>query len=399
MLSNPKSQFLQYLAQTSPEPMALEIASANGNYLYDSTGKAYLDLIAGISVCNIGHQHPQVISAVEEQLHKHLHVMVYGEVVQSKQSEYGKSLVDILPESLNNVYFTNSGAEAIDAAMKLAKRVTGKWGFVAQTQAYHGSTLGPLSLMSDAYFTDPYKPLLGSVYFINQNDTNSLANIPWEKIAGVVVELIQAEKGTTQASVSFLSKLRTLCDEHCVLLIFDEIQTGFGRTGALFAFQHYQIIPDILVLGKALGGGLPMGAMVAGKHLMQQFSYNPVLGHITTFGGHPLSAAAGNAALNVLLSEINLVDVQQKGSLFKQLLNHPEIHSVDGIGLLLSVKLSSSEKVIQLIRKLLNRGIFTDWFLFAADRFRICPPLTITEEEIRNCCQVILEELNFINAN
>ena len=399
MLSNPKSQFLQYLAQTSPEPMVLEIASANGNYLYDSTGKAYLDLIAGISVCNIGHQHPQVISAVEEQLHKHLHVMVYGEVVQSKQSEYGKSLVDILPESLNNVYFTNSGAEAIDAAMKLAKRVTGKWGFVAQTQAYHGSTQGPLSLMSDAYFTDPYKPLLGSVYFINQNDTNSLANIPWEKIAGVVVELIQAEKGTTEASVSFLSKLRTLCDEHCVLLIFDEIQTGFGRTGALFAFQHYQIIPDILVLGKALGGGLPMGAMVAGKHLMQQFSYNPVLGHITTFGGHPLSAAAGNAALNVLLSEINLVDVQQKGSLFKQLLNHPEIHSVDGIGLLLSVKLSSSEKVIQLIRKLLNRGIFTDWFLFAADRFRICPPLTITEEEIRNCCQVILEELNFINAN
>jgi acetylornithine/succinyldiaminopimelate/putrescine aminotransferase len=399
MLSNPKSQFLQYLAQTSPEPMAVEIASARGNYLYDSTGKAYLDLIAGISVCNIGHQHPQVVSAIEEQLHKHLHVMVYGEVVQSKQSEYGNSLVSILPESLNNVYFTNSGAEAIDAAMKLAKRVTGKFGFVAQTQAYHGSIQGPLSLMSDAYFTDPYKPLLGSVYFINQNDTDSLAKIPWKKIAGVVVEIIQAEKGTTQANISFLASLRALCDEHCVLLIFDEIQTGFGRTGALFAFQRYQIIPDILVLGKALGGGLPMGAMIAGKHLMQQLSYNPVLGHITTFGGHPLSAAAGNAALNVLLSEINLTEVQQKGERFKQVLKHPEIQSVDGIGLLLSVKLSSAEIVLQLIRKLLHRGIFTDWFLFAADRFRICPPLTISEEEVEHCCEIILEELNNIKTN
>jgi len=399
MLSNPKAQFFQYLAQTSPEPMALEIASAKGNYLVDTQGKSYLDLIAGISVCNIGHQHPRVVRAIEAQLHQHLHVMVYGEVVQGIQSKYGQAIVEILPHSLDNVYFTNSGAEAIDAAMKLAKRVTGKFGFVAQSNAYHGSTQAPLSLMSDPYFTDPYKPLLGSVYFINQNDTDSLDYIPWNTIAGVVVELIQAEKGTTVATAEFLAALRKRCDEHCALLIFDEIQTGFGRTGAMFAFQHYNIVPDVLVLGKALGGGLPMGAMVAGKHLMQQLSYNPVLGHITTFGGHPLSAAAGNAALEVLQSEVDIEEVKRMGLLFKQLLTHPLIVSVDGVGLLLSVKLPSSEFVLKLIKLLLKQGIFTDWFLFAADRFRICPPLTISEVEVLNCCQVILAELNNIDKN
>jgi acetylornithine/succinyldiaminopimelate/putrescine aminotransferase len=325
--------------------------------------------------------------------------MVYGEVVQGIQSKYGQAIVEILPHSLDNVYFTNSGAEAIDAAMKLAKRVTGKFGFVAQSNAYHGSTQAPLSLMSDPYFTDPYKPLLGSVYFINQNDTDSLDYIPWNTIAGVVVELIQAEKGTTVATAEFLAALRKRCDEHCALLIFDEIQTGFGRTGAMFAFQHYNIVPDVLVLGKALGGGLPMGAMIAGKHLMQQLSYNPVLGHITTFGGHPLSAAAGNAALEVLQSEVDIEEVKRMGLLFKQLLTHPLIVSVDGVGLLLSVKLPSSEFVLKLIKLLLKQGIFTDWFLFAADRFRICPPLTISEVEVLNCCQVILAELNNIDKN
>lgn len=396
MLSNPKAQFFQYLAQTSPEPLAVEIQSASGNYLFDAAGKSYLDLIAGISVCNIGHQHPQVISAIQQQLTKHLHVMVYGEVVQGIQSQYGAALAALLPNSLNNIYFTNSGAEAIDAAMKLSKRVTGKSGFVAQTNAYHGSTQAPLSLMSDPYFTDPYKPLLGSVYFIQQNDLSSLDRIPWNTIAAVVIEVIQAERGTCIANKEYLNALRKHCDEHCVLLVFDEIQTGFGRTGALFAFEHYEVIPDILVLGKALGGGLPMGAMIAGKHLMQQLSVNPVLGHITTFGGHPLSAAAGLAALNVLLSEIKFSEVSLKGNLFKELLIHDRIESVDGMGLLLSVKLDSASSVMALIKRLLGRGIFTDWFLFAADRFRICPPLTISSQEIENCCAIIREELNNI---
>ncbi len=396
MLSNPKSQFFQYLAQTSPAPIAVEIQSASGNYLFDINGKSYLDLIAGISVCNIGHQHPQVIQAIQQQLTKHLHVMVYGEVVQGIQSQYGAALAAILPDSLNNIYFTNSGAEAIDAAMKLSKRVTGKSGFVAQTNAYHGSTHAPLSLMSDPYFADPYKPLLGSVYFIHQNDLSSLDRIPWNSIAAVVIEVVQAEKGTCIANKDYLVALRKCCDEHCVLLIFDEIQTGFGRTGKLFAFEHYQVIPDVIVLGKALGGGLPMGAMIAGKHLMQQLSVNPVLGHITTFGGHPLSAAAGLAALTVLQSEVELSEVSVKGDLFKELLVHNRIESVDGMGLLLSVKLDSAASVMALIKRLLDRGIFTDWFLFAADRFRICPPLTISSQEIENCCAIIREELNNI---
>jgi len=374
--------------------MALEIASAKGNYLYDNTGKAYLDLIAGISVCNIGHQHPRVIAAIEEQLHKHLHVMVYGEVVQSKQSEYGQSLISILPESLNNVYFTNSGAEAIDAAMKLAKRVTGKFGFVAQTQAYHGSTQGPISLMSDAYFTDPYKPLLGSVYFINQNDTSSLANIPWKKIAGVVVEIIQAEKGTTQANVGFLAALRALCDEHCVLLIFDEIQTGFGRTGALFAFQQYQIVPDVLVLGKALGGGLPMGAMIAGKHLMQQFSYNPVLGHITTFGGHPVIAAAALAGINELERMKLMSFIPEKENLYRRNLIYPAIEKISGKELMLAVQLDSFENNLKVIQYCMEAGLITDWFLFANNKIRIAPPLTITNEEILHACSIIVESIN-----
>lgn len=398
MQSNPKSQFFQYLAQTSPEPMALEIASASGNYLIDANGKKYLDLIAGISVCNIGHQHPQVISAIEKQLHKHLHVMVYGETVQSSQSEYGEALIKQLPESMNNVYFTNSGAEAIDAAMKLAKRVTGKFGFLAQFDSYHGSTQAPLSLMSDPYFTDPFKPLLGQVYFIKQNDIEALKEVPWSSIAAVVIEVVQAERGTQVPDLEYLKQLRDYCDRHCVLLVFDEIQTGFGRTGEYFAFQHFQIIPDVLVLGKALGGGLPMGAVIAGKHLMQQFSYAPVLGHITTFGGHPLSAAAGLAALQVLQKEINLEEVKSKGLLFKQLLTHPTIQSIDGIGLLLSVKLDSQTSVLKLIQALLNQGVFTDWFLFASDRFRICPPLSISVSEIESCCAIIREELNNIQS-
>ena len=397
MQHSPKSAFFEYLAQTSPSPMALEIGSAQGNYLIGSDGKKYLDLIAGISVCNIGHQHPAVIAAIENQIHKHLHVMVYGEVVQSAQSAYGEYLIQHLPAELNTVYFTNSGTEAIDAAMKLAKRVTGKFGFVAQENSYHGSTQAPLSLMSDAYYTDPYKPLLGPVYFIKQNQIAQLETIPWNQIAAVVIELVQAENGTTPAEVEYLQQIQVYCHQHKVLLIFDEIQTGFGRTGSLFAFEQYQIVPDVLVLGKALGGGMPMGAIVARKELMNQLSNSPILGHITTFGGHPVSAAAGKAAMQVLIEDQLIIGVDNKAALFRKRLVHPKITSVQGMGLLMSVGLSSFNEILQVIPKLIQRGVFTDWFLFANNRFRICPPLTISVQEIEDCCQVILSVLNEID--
>jgi len=394
MQHSPKSAFFQYLAQTSPSPMALEIDSAEGNYLTDRSGKRYLDLIAGISVCNIGHQHPAVIAAIEKQIHRHLHVMVYGEVVQNSQSAYGEMLVQYLPPSLNSVYFTNSGAEAIDAAMKLAKRATGKFGFVAQENSYHGSTQAPLSLMSDPYYTDPYKPLLGPVYFIKQNQTDQLDTIPWKNIAAIIIELVQAENGTTPAQIEYIQRIQELCILNHVLLVFDEIQTGFGRTGSLFAFEQYNVVPDILVLGKALGGGMPMGAIVARKELMQQFASNPILGHITTFGGHPVSAAAGKAAMQVLIDADLKKSVASKANLFRELLVHPRITSIQGMGLLMSVGLSSFDEVLQVIPKFIEKGVFTDWFLFANNRFRICPPLTITENEIRTCCQIILSVLD-----
>jgi acetylornithine/succinyldiaminopimelate/putrescine aminotransferase len=293
-----RQTFLENMAQTSPSPLALHIVRAEGNYLFDVDGNKYLDLIAGISVCNIGHQHPEVVSAVQQQAADFMHVMVYGETVQTPQSRYAKQLVEVLPESLNCCYFVNSGAEAIDGAMKLAKRVTRKTDFVALEDAYHGSTQGPLSLMSNEYYSQAYRPLLPSVHFVKQNDIKSLNEIPWGKVAGVVVELVQAERGDQITHPTFLKSLREKCDAHCCLLIFDEIQTGFGRTGSLFAFQEVGVVPDVLVLGKALGGGMPMGAFIASKMLMSSLSDRPILGHITTFGGHPVAGGGGGGPPN-----------------------------------------------------------------------------------------------------
>jgi len=381
------------MAQTSPNPLALHVVRAEGNYLFDVDGNKYLDLIAGISVCNIGHQHPEVVRAVQAQAAEFMHVMVYGETVQTPQSNYARELIECLPQSLNCCYFVNSGAEAIDGAMKLAKRVTGKTDFVALTDAYHGSTQGPLSLMSNEYYSQAYRPLLPSVHFINQNDIDSIEHLPWEQIAGVVVEVVQAERGDQLSNVAFLQALRKKCDDHCCLLIFDEIQTGFGRTGTLFAFEQTGVVPDVLVLGKALGGGMPMGAFVADRALMLTLSNQPILGHITTFGGHPVVAAAGSAALSVLKSENLIASVFSKEQMFRDRLKHPRIKAIHGKGLMLAVELENFDSVQLCIQKMLNKGLFSDWFLFAPHCLRLSPPLTITIAEIEEACRKIVEAL------
>ncbi len=391
---HPRKAFLQHLAQTSPNPMALHVVKAEGNYLFDEDGKRYLDLIAGISVCNVGHQHPSVVSAVIEQAQAYMHVMVYGETVQTPQSMYAAALASHLPESLSCCYFVNSGAEAIDGAMKLAKRVTGRTDFVAQKDAYHGSSQGPLSLMSNEYYSQAFRPLLPSVHFIEQNNIEVLDSLPWDKIAGVVVETIQAERGAQIGDVHYLKALRQKCTEHCALLIFDEIQTGMGRTGSLFSFEQFDVIPDVLVLGKALGGGMPMGAFLASRPLMNTLSNNPILGHITTFGGHPVACAAGHAAFNVLLEEKWMDTVSSKSELFKELLIHPQIKQVHGMGLLLAVELDSFDIVNACIQQMLDQNLFADWFLYAPHCLRICPPLTITNQEIELACTSILQILN-----
>jgi acetylornithine/N-succinyldiaminopimelate aminotransferase len=391
---HPRQAFLQYQAQTSPNPMALHVVKAEGNYLFDENGKKYLDLIAGISVCNIGHQHPLVVDAVIQQAQSFMHVMVYGETVQTPQSMYAAALASHLPESLSCCYFVNSGAEAIDGAMKLAKRVTGRTDFVAQKDAYHGSSQGPLSLMSNEYYSQAFRPLLPSVHFIAQNDIEALDSLPWDKIAGVVVETIQAERGVKLANLEYLQAVRQKCTEHCALLIFDEIQTGMGRTGSLFSFQQYDVIPDVLVLGKALGGGMPMGAFLASRPIMNTLSDNPILGHITTFGGHPVACAAGHAAFNVLLEEKLMNTVSSKSELFKQLLIHPKIKQVHGMGLLLAVELDSFDIVNACIQQMLDQNLFADWFLYAPHCLRICPPLTITNQEIELACTSILQILD-----
>lgn len=382
---------MNHLAQTSPEPMMLEILRAEGHYLYDLENKPYLDLISGISVSSLGHQHPEIVQAIKNQADKHLHLMVYGELVQSPQTQLAQRLSEILPEQLNSFYFLNSGTEATEAAMKLAKRLTGKQGFVSQTKAYHGSTQGALSLMSDEYFTASYRPLIPDVSYIEQNDIAAISIPP--NTAAVIIELVQAEKGCIPGDKEYVKQLRNLCTEKGVLLIVDEIQTGMGRTGSMFFFEQYGIIPDILLLGKALGGGMPMGAMVTSKEKMQGFANNPILGHITTFGGHPVSCAAALAAVNLTVSNFSSFNVAEKGEMFKNLLKHPEIKEVTGAGLLLAVHLESFEKTREVIMKGLEKGVCSDWFLFAPHCLRIAPPLSISEEEIEHSCRVILESL------
>src|SRR5450432_4806118 len=386
---NQRALFLQHIAQTSEAPLALEITSAEGCYLYDGGGKKYLDLIGGISVCNIGHRHPAIVKAIKEQADKYLHVLVYGEFIQSPQVQYAKLLANNLPASLNCVYFTNSGTEATEGAMKLAKRVTGRTEIIAFKHSYHGSTQGALSVMGDEYWRNAFRPLLPGISHLRYNNLSDLDQIT-RKTACVIAETVQAENGVIKPSKGWMQALRKKCNETGALLILDEIQVGFGRTGTCWGFEQYGVVPDIILLGKALGGGLPLGAFISSKSLMDSFTIHPALGHITTFGGHPLSCAAGLAAMKVLSKENLIASVAEKEKLFQKLLVHPSIKSVRTAGLLIAVGFENFETSKQVIDACIQDGLLTDWFLFASHCLRIAPPLTITFGEIEEICHVIL---------
>ena len=385
--------FLSHVGQTSEAPLALEIVKARGCTLWDVDGKAYIDLIAGISVCNIGHCHPKVVEAIKKQVDDYMHIMVFGELVESPQVAYAKKLTDHLPSSLNAVFYTASGSEATEGAMKLAKRCTGRTQIISFKNSYHGSTQGALSIMGDEYWRNAFRPLLPDVMQLHYNSFDSLQHIT-ERTACVVAETIQAEAGVLVPQNGWLTALRKRCTQTGTLLVLDEIQCGFGRNGTLWAFEQFDAVPDILLLGKALGGGMPLGAFVANKRLMDSFTHHPVLGHINTFGGHPVSCAAGLAAFNVLLDEKLIAGVKQKEALFLSLLVHPSIQSVHSCGLMIAVGFGSFEVNKKIIDALIQRGVFTDWFLFAAGSLRIAPPLVISETEIRVACGHIIDVLN-----
>lgn len=386
--------FLRHLAQTSPAPLALEIERAEGVYLFDKAGKRYLDLIAGIGVSSLGHRHPKVEAAVREQLEKYWHTMVYGEYVLAPQVRLAALLAEKLP-GLDSVYLVNSGTEATEGAMKLAKRATSRAEIVACRHAYHGSTQGAASLMWPTDFTLAYQPLLPGIRHIEFNSDEDLSKITC-RTAAVIVETVQAEWGIRPPRTDWLQALRRRCDATGTLLILDEIQAGMGRTGSLFAFEPFDIRPDVLLLAKGFGGGMPIGAFVAARALMQTLSFEPVLGHITTFGGHPVAAAAALATLEVLLESDLIQQVPEKEKLFRNLLIHKRIKEVRSAGLWLAVDLGDAAAVQRTIQICLENGVVTDWFLFNDRSLRICPPLTISEAEIREACGVILAALDRI---
>jgi acetylornithine/succinyldiaminopimelate/putrescine aminotransferase len=390
---NNRQLFFQHLAQTSDKPIGVEVASAKGVNIYDVDGKAYMDMIAGFSVCNIGHSHPAVIKAIQEQTEKYMHVIVYGEFVQAPQVQYAKQLTGLLPEALQSVYFTNSGAEATEGAMKLAKRVTGRTKMVAFKGAYHGSTQGALSVMGDEYFKHAFRPLLPDILQLRYNNFEDIELID-DTVACVLVELVQAETGITPANKEWVIALRKKCDSLCILLIVDEIQSGFGRTGTLFAFEQYDIVPDVLLVGKALGGGLPLGAFIASSKLMSTLTDHPVLGHITTFGGNPVSCAAGSAALTVLQNSGWIEAVKEKENYLITHLQHPAILHRNHAGLWMSLQFESAELTKKIAAACIENGIITDWFLFAEDRIRIAPPLSITIDELMIAIDKIIASIH-----
>ena len=390
---NQRQLFLNHIGQTSPAPLALEIVNAAGSRMWDINGKKYIDLIAGISVCNVGHGHPKVIEAIKKQADDYMHIMVYGELVESPQVAYAKMLTDHLPASLNSVFYTASGSEATEGAMKLSKRFTARTQIISFKNSYHGSTQGALSIMGDEYWRSAFRPLLPDTWQLNYNSFEDLENIT-ERTACVIAETVQAEAGVIVPQNNWLQTLRRRCSQTGTLLVLDEIQCAFGRNGTLFSFEQFNVVPDILLLGKALGGGMPLGAFIADKKIMDSLTNNPVLGHINTFGGHPVSCAAGLAALNVLLQEKLIDAVNEKGQLFLTLLQHPSIKTVRGCGLMLAIEFDNFDFNKKIIDALIGQGLFTDWFLFAPNCLRIVPPLIITNEEIRIACQKINEVLN-----
>lgn len=387
--------FLSHLAPTGPSPLALDIVSAEGCHLTDRSGRRYLDLVAGLAVNNVGHRHPNVVEAIKQQADRYLHVIPYGEFVQEPQVRFAERLASLLPPSLDRVYFVNSGTEAIEASLKLAKRATGRTRLIGCRKSYHGSTHGSLSVTDNEEKKYRNRPLLPDVDHIPfsaagtpSGDPADLSRIT-DQVAAVVVEPIQGDAGVRVPDPSWMKALRRRCDETGALLVFDEVQTGFGRTGKLFAFEHFGVVPDILVLGKALGGGMPMGAFVSSRGRMQLLMHDPVLGHITTFGGHPIACAAGHAALNALIDERMIGNAVRMGALFKQLLVHPGIKEVRGMGLMLAVELGDADLVQRVVRGCLEKGVLGFWFLSCPTAFRLAPPLCITEEQVREACTTI----------
>ena len=387
--------FLQHNAQTSPEPLMLEFVRAQGIYIYDAQDKKHIDLIAGIGVSNVGHCHPNVVKAIKEQVETYMHLMVYGEYVQSPQVNFAKALADILPTSLNCTYFLNSGTEAVEGAMKLAKRYTGRKGFIACKNAYHGSTQGAESLMESDFYSSGYGPFLPNVSFIEHNNIADLRKITTD-IAAVFIEPIQGEAGIRVADLGYMQALKAKCQETGTLLIFDEIQSGFGRSGKMFAFEHYNVVPDVLLLAKGIGGGMPIGAFISSLEIMSVLSHSPILGHMTTFGGHPVCCAAGLATLRTLVDNGIVAEVEEKGQLFKQLLQHPAIKEIRGKGLMLAVEFENFEINKKIIDACILDGILSDWFLHCSNSMRIAPPLIITKEEIEEACAIILKNVNFV---
>ncbi|WP_259070855.1 aspartate aminotransferase family protein [Mucilaginibacter sp. X4EP1] len=386
--------FLANNAQTTNFPLLLEFERAEGVYMYNKDGKAFIDLISGIGVSNLGHSNPYVINAIKDQLDKYMHLMVYGEYVQTPQVRFAEKLISLLPANLQSVYFTNSGAEAVEGALKLAKRFTERQQIIACHNSYHGSTHGALSVMGNEEFKQAYRPLLPGVNFINFNNLDDLELITTET-ACVIIETVQGEAGIRVPDAAYMKALRARCTQTGTLLILDEIQAAFGRTGKLFAFEHFDIVPDILLLAKALGGGMPVGAFIASHNIMDALKDNPILGHITTFGGHPVCCAAGLAALEVLLDEKLLDAVAEKEALFRKLLAHPAIKQIRGKGLMLALELDNFDLNKKIIDRCIENGVITDWFLHCSNSMRIAPPLIITRKEIEKACEVILEAIAF----
>lgn len=392
-----RKQFLQHVAQTSPSPMLVEVERAEGSCFYTPEGKRYYDLVAGVSVSNVGHCNPVVVEAVQQQAARYMHVMVYGELVEAPQVEYARRIAELLPAPLESVYFLNSGAEAVEGALKLAKRYTGRTELISFRRAYHGSTHGAMSMMGTPEGEEwkaAFRPLLPDVQSLEFNDFEQLERIT-TRTAAVLVEPLQGEAGVRLPARGFLEALRKRCDEVGALLIFDEIQTGFGRTGEIFACVKYGVTPDVVCLAKALGGGMPLGAFVSSREIMSTLSHTPVLGHITTFGGHPVCCAAGLAALNYIVENDLHHKAEQKGAMFERLLaDHQQVREIRRGGLLLAVELGVSEKLYKLMELFKEAGVMSDWFLYCDTAFRISPPLTISEGEIEECCTIIRECLD-----
>ena len=387
--------FLKYQAKTSPHPMGLEIAKASGNYLYDTDGKSYLDFIAGVSACPLGHSHPNVIKAIQDQTNKYMHVMVYGEFIQAPSVKLCKKLVQLLPGNQEVVYLTNSGTEAIEGALKLAKRVTQRSGLIAADQSYHGSTHGALSLLGNEEQKKGYRPLLPGVNFIEFNKESDLKKIN-KKTAAVLLETIQGGAGFIEPKENYLKKVKERCNEVGALLILDEIQPGFGRTGKMFGFENYDVSPDIVVMGKALGGGLPIGAFSASSSLMKKLEFNPKLGHITTFGGNPVIAASALATLKEINDSEVINKIADKEKLFRKHLVNPKIKNIQGTGLMLAPIFKNDKIPNYLVHKCLKKGLLLFWLLWEKKAIRISPPLTILEEEIIHGCKIITETLDEI---